>query len=101
MITASHNPEDDNGIKIVDPMGEMLEGAWETYATDMVNTPDASLEQFLQRVIATHQVNLKAKSLVFLGWDTRYVNLPSCCELVERQKLKNDCPLLVNPKKSR
>nr|XP_018910428.1 PREDICTED: phosphoacetylglucosamine mutase-like [Bemisia tabaci] len=71
MITASHNPEDDNGIKIVDPMGEMLEGAWETYATDMVNTPDASLEQFLQRVIATHQVNLKAKSLVFLGWDTR------------------------------
>lgn len=24
MVTASHNPEADNGIKIVDPSGEML-----------------------------------------------------------------------------
>lgn len=29
MITASHNPACDNGIKIVDPAGEMLASEWE------------------------------------------------------------------------
>lgn len=37
MITASHNPEEDNGVKIIDPMGEMLEMKWEKLATDLVN----------------------------------------------------------------
>lgn len=37
MITASHNPEDDNGVKLIDPDGEMLEAKWETYATNLAN----------------------------------------------------------------
>jgi len=37
MITASHNPEEDNGVKLIDPDGEMLEAAWETYATNLAN----------------------------------------------------------------
>ena len=39
MITASHNPAADNGVKIVDPMGEMLEQDWEAFATRLVNAP--------------------------------------------------------------
>lgn len=29
MITASHNPVEDNGVKMVDPDGGMLAQAWE------------------------------------------------------------------------
>lgn len=37
MITASHNPAEDNGVKLVDPMGEMLHQDWEYNATCMAN----------------------------------------------------------------
>ncbi|KAK0399778.1 hypothetical protein QR680_003208 [Steinernema hermaphroditum] len=40
MITASHNPEDDNGLKIVDPDGEMLDVSWEEHATNLINATD-------------------------------------------------------------
>ncbi|KJH46866.1 phosphoglucomutase/phosphomannomutase, alpha/beta/alpha domain I [Dictyocaulus viviparus] len=43
MITASHNPAVDNGVKIVDPMGEMLSADWEKYASELVNTSDEQL----------------------------------------------------------
>ena len=33
MITASHNPESDNGVKIIDPSGSMLAVAYESIAT--------------------------------------------------------------------
>lgn len=32
MVTASHNAEPDNGIKMVDPNGGMLSQDWEGYA---------------------------------------------------------------------
>ena len=33
MVTASHNPERDNGIKLIDPDGGMLDQSWESHAT--------------------------------------------------------------------
>lgn len=37
MITASHNPEPDNGVKLIDPFGEMLQQSWEKFATRLAN----------------------------------------------------------------
>jgi phosphoacetylglucosamine mutase len=48
MITASHNPECDNGVKLVDPAGEMLELAWEELATQLANAPDLGLVEMLE-----------------------------------------------------
>ena len=36
VVTASHNPEEDNGVKIVDPMGEMLDASWECHANNLM-----------------------------------------------------------------
>lgn len=41
MITASHNPEQDNGIKIVDTDGGMLSQDWEPLAEEIANIANA------------------------------------------------------------
>ncbi|KAH9363104.1 hypothetical protein HPB48_014114 [Haemaphysalis longicornis] len=71
MITASHNPEDDNGIKLIDPMGEMMEADWEILATELANAPDSSLDSVLDRIVAATNTNLQEPSTVYLGHDTR------------------------------
>lgn len=37
MITASHNPAGDNGVKVVEPDGSMLVQSWEATATELAN----------------------------------------------------------------
>lgn len=45
MITASHNDEPDNGVKLVDPHGEMLEASWESVATKLANVKYTAILQ--------------------------------------------------------
>lgn len=72
MITASHNPAPDNGVKIVDPMGEMLEQDWEAYATQLVNAPsDEALVAEYKRLAELLKINLNAPGKVVFGRDTR------------------------------
>lgn len=108
MVTASHNPEQvrlllsqsrhapthdpeaprdprpgrdpqDNGVKLVDPRGEMLHSSWEQYATLLANaTSDDALVTTLHHVIQATGVDLAVKANVVYGHDTR----PSCRSLV-------------------
>jgi phosphoacetylglucosamine mutase len=42
MVTASHNPKQDNGLKIFERDGEMLPQPWEKLAEGVVNAKDIS-----------------------------------------------------------
>jgi phosphoacetylglucosamine mutase len=71
MITASHNPERDNGVKLVDPHGEMLDQSWESYATRLANAEDDNLEQEIGQVVEELKIQLDAPAKVIVGRDTR------------------------------
>lgn len=72
MVTASHNPAVDNGVKIVDPMGDMLEQEWERYATALVNAPsDTELVNVYNKLATELKIDLKAAAKVIYGRDTR------------------------------
>ncbi|KAK9320812.1 hypothetical protein V1517DRAFT_347849 [Lipomyces orientalis] len=72
MITASHNPPDDNGVKLIDPQGEMLEASWETYATRFANAEtDAELANEYLAVAEALKINLDGPANVVFARDTR------------------------------
>ncbi len=58
MVTASHNPEHDNGIKLIDPDGGMLDQSWEGQATVLANAPDDAVAGTLEALAKAVGVSL-------------------------------------------
>lgn len=71
MITASHNPERDNGVKLVEPMGEMLLAEWEAHATLLANAADSELKSVVEELASTLGIDLNTLGEVVVGRDTR------------------------------
>uniref|UniRef100_A0A8C1AQY0 Phosphoacetylglucosamine mutase n=2 Tax=Cyprinus carpio TaxID=7962 RepID=A0A8C1AQY0_CYPCA len=71
MVTASHNPEEDNGVKLIDPMGEMVTAAWEGYATQLANAEQDSLLKELKDIIKKEDIDMSEPASVYVGKDTR------------------------------
>ena len=67
MVTASHNPHRDNGVKIVDPTGAMLSQAWESKAEKVACCPESKLLE----VLASVAEGEAASASVVIGRDTR------------------------------
>ncbi|KAL2222751.1 N-acetylglucosamine-phosphate mutase [Thermoascus aurantiacus ATCC 26904] len=71
MVTASHNPADDNGVKLVDPMGEMLEAEWEAYATKLANAPLENIGDVYDELIKEIDIKMDNPARVVFARDTR------------------------------
>lgn len=67
MITASHNPLGDNGIKLIDPSGEMLPPDCERELTELINASD---DDFVKRLQA-HKIRNTGGAHIRIGSDTR------------------------------
>jgi phosphoacetylglucosamine mutase len=80
MITASHNKAEDNGVKIVDPMGEMMEQEWEKPATGLSNvrSPEA-LKEAYNAFANDFKIDQRKPAHVIFARDTR----PSGARLVK------------------
>eukprot|EP01027_Heterolobosea_sp_BB2_P020144 GEZU01028430.1.p1 GENE.GEZU01028430.1~~GEZU01028430.1.p1 ORF type:complete len:346 (+),score=117.74 GEZU01028430.1:271-1308(+) len=102
MITASHNPVHDNGVKIVDPRGDMLASEWEKYASELANAADdADVVRLVHDLAARTNTDLAAKGEVFIARDTRPHSLPlseACIEGVKALGAQvHDFGLLTTP----
>ncbi|KAK6531665.1 Phosphoacetylglucosamine Mutase [Orbilia ellipsospora] len=72
MITASHNPPADNGVKLIDPLGEMLESSWEAYGTKLANAAsDQEVADYYSQLEQEFNLKPDVEAKVVVGCDTR------------------------------
>lgn len=63
--------KEDNGVKLIDAMGEMVTPTWEGYATQLANAEQEYLLTALKEVIEKEAINMSQEAYVFVGKDTR------------------------------
>ena len=91
MITASHNAEPDNGMKLADSHGGMLDADWEGHAVSLANAPTSKHALALIKTLSEHAAGRHGavrgaklpRMVVHVGRDTRS-HSPELASLVVR-----------------
>lgn len=79
MLTASHNDACDNGVKLIDASGEMLDTNWESDCTELANEDEHNVVNYISKLMQQHVsdgVESTARPRVFIGRDTRASSAP-------------------------
>lgn len=63
--------KEDNGVKLVDPSGEMLAPSWEEHATCLANAEQQDLQRVLVAIMEKAAVDLQCDAFIVMGRDTR------------------------------
>lgn len=61
----------DNGVKLVDPLGEMLAPSWEEHATHLASAEEQDLPKVLAAIVKREAVDLQQTAFIVVGRDTR------------------------------
>lgn len=89
MITASHNVYTDNGVKLIDANGEMIDDLWEQRVTALVNAGDKELSYII------NSIKKKNETIVYIGYDTRASSLDLCNTCIEGVVSVGGTPVVV------
>lgn len=97
MTTASHNLVVDNGVKLIDPDGSMLEIYWEAYAVELANAKD--VESFIlsvKKIMKKEEIELKklVTGVILVGRDTRPHSNKLMCLAISAASCFQFCTIL-------
>ncbi len=96
MITASHNKAIDNGVKLIDYSGEMINEKWEKIIEEFVNISDKNKSyEFLENLIKIYPLTYNNSSLI-IGYDTRSTNIMLYNACLEGAKYMNNSVINMN-----
>lgn len=63
--------KEDNGVKLIDPLGEMLAPSWEEHATRLASAEEQDLPKVLAAIVEREAVDPQQTAFIVVGRDTR------------------------------
>lgn len=70
-LKACFSFKEDNGVKLVDPLGEMLAASWEEHATCLASAEEQDMPEVLAAIMEKEAVDPRQAAFIVIGRDTR------------------------------
>jgi len=64
-------PDQDNGVKVAEPNGDMLIPEWEEHATKLANSTPADLQKVYEEIKKSEGIDANVEAKILIARDTR------------------------------